>query len=109
MTEPENSLFVRFRKGTKLVIAPTIFDDTRTFLADVGKTSNIKDSLNILIEHKGGWSGWHVHPKSTWYQVIKDFLSLTEEQASSGTKGIPINIYIELLETIVSEGTPQHI
>ncbi|HHT9134053.1 MAG TPA: methylamine utilization protein MauJ [Candidatus Avalokitesvara rifleensis] len=107
MVEAGKGLFVRFRKGTKLVISPTIFDDTSTFLVEAKKTSNIKDLLDSSIKEIGDGLGWGVHPESTWYQVIKDFLSLYANLGRPDT-GLA-KVQVEFLEKIVSEETPEKI
>jgi hypothetical protein len=72
----QNSIFVRYRHGSKLTVAPDMKKKLQLICGQLKKKSDYRAVLNARIKPINDGAGMGIHPESTWYHAIKELLSL---------------------------------
>lgn len=97
----DKSIFVRFRHGSRLNIAPEIRKAVQEVIPQLKGNPDHKTLFRTLIKDIGDGSGLGVHPESTWIAAVKEIFDTFERD--TGIDDETKNIIIEYLSLLCTD------
>jgi hypothetical protein len=79
----KQSVFLRFRHGTRLTIDPDIRETLNKVCSDLLKTADHRAYFRENIRSIADGSGLGVHPESTWFAAIRELFQRYEDEHKS--------------------------